>query len=137
MIYLDTSVLGSIFFRETGAEDLLRRLEALSKSGLRISAWSLTELPSVGAIKQRVGLIDTVTRQNAMATFQRFASGNLQLSEVDPADFRAAAALIDGSINLRAGDALHLAIARRLGAAFMTLDKRQAGAARALGLKIA
>lgn len=137
MIYIDTSVLGAIFFRETGAEDHLGRMEASSKHGLRISAWSLTELASVGAIKQRMEVIDALTRQHAMATFQRFASDNLQLSEVDPADFRAAATILDGSINLRAGDALHLAIARRLGATFMTLDKRQADAARGIGLQLA
>ena len=137
MIYIDTSVLGAIFFRETGAEALLERLEVSAKHGLRISAWSLTELASVGAIKQRMGHIDALTRQHAMATFQRFASDNLKLAEVDPADFRAAATIIDGSNNLRSSDALHLAIARRLGASLMTLDKRQADAAAGAGLKLA
>lgn len=137
MIYIDTSVLGALFFRETGAETVFERLEASSKAGLRISAWSLTELASVGAIKQRMGLIDAVTRQVAMATFQRFASDNLQLSEVDPADFRTAATLLDGNNNLRSGDALHLAIARRLGATLLTLDKRQSAAAQTIGLKLA
>ena len=137
MIYIDTSVLGAIFFREAGAEDLLDRLEVSSHRGLRISAWSLTELASVGAIKQRMGFIDAMTRQHAMATFQRFASDNLQLAEVDPADFREAATIIDRSINLRAGDALHLAIARRLDCTLLTLDKRQADAARGIGLKLA
>lgn len=137
MIYIDTSVLGAIFFREAGAEDLLDRLEASSSNGLRISAWSLTELASVGAIKQRMEFIDGMTRQHAMATFQRFASDNLELAEVDPADFREAATIIDRSLDLRAGDALHLAIARRLDCTLLTLDKQQADAARGIGLKLA
>jgi predicted nucleic acid-binding protein len=72
-----------------------------------------------------------------MAAFQRFASDNLHLAEVDPADFRVAVSIIDGSANLRSGDALHLAIARRLGAALMTLDRHQAEAASGAGVKLA
>ncbi|WP_332674114.1 type II toxin-antitoxin system prevent-host-death family antitoxin [Aromatoleum sp.] len=41
-----------------------------------------------------------------------------------PADFRAAALLIDGPVALRSGDALHLAVVRRLGADLASLDRR-------------
>ena len=55
MIYLDTSVLGAIFFREAGAANLVTRLENQRKEKLMISAWTLTEMASIGGIKQRTG----------------------------------------------------------------------------------
>ncbi len=134
MIYLDTSVLGAIFFREPGAAKLVDRLESQRKAKLMISAWTLTEMASIGGIKQRTGAIDAVTRQQAIANFQRFASSHLVTVEIDPADFRTAAVLIESPTALRAGDALHLAIARRLGARIASLDQRLCMAIKVLGL---
>lgn len=134
MIYLDTSVLGAIFFREPGAADLVARLESNRKAKLMISAWTLTEIASIGGIKQRTGAIDAETRQQAIANFQRFASMHLITVEIDPADFRTAAVLIESPTALRAGDALHLAIARRLGARIASLDRRLCEATAVLGL---
>lgn len=135
MIYLDTSVLGAVFFREAGSVDLVAWLERRRKQGLAISAWTLTEMASVGGIKQRTGAIDSVVRQQALANFQRFASAHLGLVEIDPADFRAAAVFIDMPLNLRAGDALHLAVARRIGARLASLDRRMSEAAAAIGVE--
>ena len=134
MIYLDTSVLGAIFFREPGAANLVARLESQRKEKLMISAWTLTEMASVGGIKQRTGAIDAETRQQAIANFQRFASMHLVTVEIDPADFRTAAVLIESPTALRAGDALHLAVARRLGARIASLDHRLCSATEVLGL---
>lgn len=134
MIYLDTSVLGAIFFREPGAATLVARLESQRKAKLMISAWTLTEMSSIGGIKERTGAIDAETRQRAVANFQRFASMQLVTVEIDPADFRTAAVLIESPIPLRAGDALHLAVARRLGARIASLDHRLSAATDALGL---
>lgn len=134
MIYLDTSVLGAIFFREPGAADLVARLESQRKEKLMISAWTLTGMVSIGGIKQRTGAIDTETRQQALANFQRFASMHLGTAEIEPADFRTAAVLLESPITLRAGDALHLAVARRLGARFASLDHRLCAATEVLGL---
>lgn len=132
MIYLDTSVLGAIFFREPGAAALVGQLERIRGEGLLISAWTLTEMASVGGIKQRTGSIDAPLRQRALAHFQRFASAELRTVEVEPADFRAAAVFIDCPVALRAGDALHLAIAHRAGARIASLDRRLNDAADAL-----
>ncbi|MHB1495570.1 MAG: type II toxin-antitoxin system VapC family toxin [Acidithiobacillus sp.] len=136
MIYLDTSVLGAIFFREPGCADLLRRLESQRKERLVISAWTLTEMASVGGIKERTGAIDSLTRQQALANFQRFASTELETTEIEPADFRTAAVHIESSAALRAGDALHLAAIGRLRARIATLDKGLRTAAGSLGFPI-
>lgn len=135
MIYLDTSVLGAVFFREAGSADFVAWLERRRKQGLTISAWTLTEMASVGGIKQRTGAVDAGIRQQALANFQRFASAHLGLIEIDPADFRAAAVFIDMPLNLRAGDALHLAVARRIGARLVSLDRRMCECAHAVGVE--
>jgi uncharacterized protein len=129
VIYLDTSVLGAIFFREANAALVFGQVKSARSRGLVLSAWTLTEMASVGAIKERTGAIDRATRQQALSTFHRFTSSNLTLVEIEPADFRTAAVLIEGPGGLRAGDALHLALAKRLSADLATLDRRLADAA--------
>ena len=136
MIYLDTSVLGAIFFREPNAAVVLAQIEAARARGLVISAWTLTEMASVGAIKERMATIDRVARRQALAFFQRFASSSLDLTEIEPSDFRASALLMDGPCPLRAGDALHLAVAKRLPAGLATLDHRLAAAAADCGVPL-
>lgn len=136
MIYLDTSVLGAIFFREPNASLVFRQIKTARANRLFISSWTLTEMASVGAIKERMGVIDQATRQKALSSFQRFASFRLALTEIEPADFRSAALLIEGPGGLRAGDALHLAVARRIPAKLATLDRRLADAAPAWGVPL-
>jgi len=133
VIYLDTSVLGAMFFREPGAATLVARLEGARSDGLMISAWTLTEMASVAGIKRRTGALDAATCQQALANFQRFASAHLTTAEVEPADFRTAAVLIDSPVALRAGDALHAAIARRNDAHLASLDQRFCAAIDGLG----
>lgn len=135
MIYLDTSVLGALFFREPSAPEILSRLESVSGVALVISAWTLPEMASVGAIKERTGQIGAQDRAAGLAAFQRFVADTLNLVEVDPGDFRTAATLLDlPAMALRAADALHLAIAHRLRADLATLDRRQRMAASHYGI---
>ena len=134
MIYLDTSVLGAIFFKEANAVQVLGQIETVRSEGLVISAWTLAEMASVGSLKERMGVIDRTTRRAALSAFQRFASSSLALTEIEPEDFRSAALLIEGPAPLRAGDALHLAVIKRLPSALATLDSRLADAARHWGL---
>ncbi len=136
MIYLDTSVLGALFFREPGAVELVSRLET-ANDVLAVSAWTLTEMASVASIKERTGQTTASGRAAALAAFHRFVAESMTLTEIDPADFRTAAVLLDApSLTLRAGDALHLAIARRLRAGLLTLDRRQANAAQHYGVPL-
>lgn len=115
---------------------MLNQIEAACTRGLMISAWTLTEMASVGALKERMGAVDRATRRQALAMFQRFASSILRMTEIEPADLRAAALLMDGPWPLRAGDALHLAVAKRLPADLATLDRRLADAAGGCGVPL-
>ncbi|MBS4097568.1 MAG: type II toxin-antitoxin system VapC family toxin [Sulfuricella sp.] len=135
MIYLDTSVLGALFFREPSAPTILSRLESAPGTALVISAWTLAEMASVGAIKERTGQIGAQDRAAGLAAFQRFVADTLNLVEVEPGDFRTAAPLLDlPTTTLRAADALHLSIAHRLRADLATLDRRQGMAANHYGI---
>lgn len=91
-------------------------------------------MTSIGGIKQRTGALPSETRQQALANFQRFASRHLGMTEIEPVDFRTAAVFIETPTALRAADALHLAVARRLGARIASLDKRMIAATETLGL---
>ena len=46
MIYLDTSVLGAIFFREPGAVNVLERIEAVREEGLAAARNGMAVLAS-------------------------------------------------------------------------------------------
>jgi predicted nucleic acid-binding protein len=137
VIYLDTSVLGALFFREPTAPAILARLETVGKDDLCVSAWNLAEMASVGAIKERTGSIDAAVRAAGLTAFNRFVSDSLRLAEVEPGDFRAAIVLLDTpALALRAGDVLHLAIVRRLRANLAALDARQSMATNHYGIPV-
>ncbi len=53
VIYFDTSALGALFFGEPTAPTILQCLESLDDGELCTSAWTLAEMASVGAIKER------------------------------------------------------------------------------------
>ncbi len=94
-------------------------------------------MANVGVIKERTGSIDAANRAAGLAAFNRFVADSLTLTEVEPGDFRAAAVLLDTpALALRAGDALHLAIVRRLRASLATLDNRQSMAAHHYGIPV-
>jgi predicted nucleic acid-binding protein len=137
VIYLDTLVLGALFFREPIAPAILARLETVDKGDLCVSAWNLAEMVSVGAIKERTGSIDVAGRAAGLAAINRFVSDSLRLAEVEPGDFRVAVVLLDTpAFALRAGDVLHLAIVRRLRASLATLDAHQSIAANHYGIPV-
>ncbi len=58
-------------------------------------------MASVGAIKERTGVVYCATRRQALALFQRFGSSTLGITEIEPVDFCAAALLMDGPWPLR------------------------------------
>lgn len=133
--YLDTSVLVAALTNEIATARVQRWLGEQRPDELAISEWVATEFSSALSIKLRSGEIDADERAAALAAFVRLSSESLPSLSISTAQFRAAARFADQhKLGLRAGDALHLAIAADHGAAIATLDKRMAQAAVALGV---
>jgi predicted nucleic acid-binding protein len=71
------------------------------------------------------------------ALFDKFRSLRLELVPLEAADFEAAARLCDASTApLRDGDALHLAICRRVRGSLATMDQGLAAAGQEAGLAV-
>ena len=137
MVYVDTSVLVSLFLNEPHSV-AASAWYAREKSELVAAAWCIPEFASALGIKQRTGAIDAQQAQGAWERFERMVTADLRLLPVEPASFhRAAELVLDAASALRAGDALHLACAEAAGAKHIaTLDDVMSRNARRLKLKV-
>lgn len=137
MIYVDTSALVPIFIREPKSEAVVSWLES-SGERLAISEWSLVEFASAAAIKVRTGHAAVKLVKQATARVHEFAQEHCTVAVPGREEFRRAAELAgDGVLKLRAGDALHLAIAASLGArGILCLDDAMIESARSLGMDV-
>lgn len=137
MIYVDTSALVPAFIREPKSEAVLAWLET-SGQRLVVSEWSITEFSSAAAIKVRTGEIAPALAKQARTRFLDFAERHCSIAVPQRAEFRRAAELAgDAGLKLRAGDALHLAIAQASKAeGILCLDESMAASARTMGLNV-
>jgi uncharacterized protein len=121
MRYLDTSLLVAALTREDETERMQEWLAAADPNELAISDWVTTEFSAALSVKLRSSRISIDERADVSVTSRHFL---------------AAARFADqhGS-GLRAGDALHVAIAAEYGADLYTLDARLAEAGPALGVR--
>lgn len=135
IIYLDTSILVSALTNEVNTSTVLSWLSRQHAGELVISDWVVTEFSSALAIKLRTGQLGQEHRAAALAAFTRMVAESLEILPISQAEFRAAARFADQSpLNLRAGDALHLAICAAHGAVLSTLDRRMGEAAAQVGV---
>jgi len=137
MIYIDTSALVPAFIREPKSEAVLAWLET-SGEGLVVSEWAITEFSSAAAIKVRTGEIASAMAKQARARFLDFAQNHCSIAVPQRAEFRRAAELAgDANLKLRAGDALHLAIAEAVKVqGVLCLDETLGAGAKTIGLKV-
>lgn len=136
MIYVDTSALVPAFIREPRSEAVLGWLES-NREGLVMSEWSIAEFCSAAAIKVRTKQIGAKLASEVKNLFVAFAQSHCTLVVPTRTEFRRAAALAgDPDLNLRAVDALHLAIAEaHRVSGLLCIDDRMLGAAKALGMR--
>jgi predicted nucleic acid-binding protein len=137
MRYADTCLLLSLIYRDPGSEAALAWLEQVGTGEILISHWALTEFVSAAGIMARRGDIDARLHREGLAHCRRFVAARLQVETPIAADFeRAAVWLEECASGLRAGDALHLSIAARVGAVLCSADKTLLAAAANLGLAV-
>jgi predicted nucleic acid-binding protein len=135
MSYIDTSVLVAALTNEVETSRMQSWLGEQEPAELTISEWVATEFSAALSIKIRTGQIDAHHRAEALAAFTRLSTESFEILPISGAQFRTAARFADQyALGLRAGDALHLAIAVDHGATIVTLDHRLAEAATALGV---
>lgn len=136
MRYLDTSLLVAALTREDETERMQEWIVAADPDELAISDWVTTEFSAALSVKLRSSRISIDERADALAAFKRYAASSFQMLGVTSRHFLAAARFADqhGS-GLRAGDALHVAIAAEYGADLYTLDARLAEAGPAFGVR--
>jgi len=132
--YLDTSVLVPLFFREAGTP--AARLEIEQESSHWVSHWTLAEFSSAVAFKLRSAQVDAATASTARRLFAELVASRLTVVDVLREDFANAAVLCESTPapGLRTPDALHLAIAQRLGLVIVSFDQALTQAARLQGL---
>lgn len=110
-------------------------VRAWAGSGPRAAAspWTATEFTSALSLaSRRKSLPRAVIEEN----FDRWLRSLGPVLKIDHEHFGSARRLMRTHALLRAGDALHLAVAQREGLAMATLDRRLAEAARAEGLDV-
>jgi uncharacterized protein len=129
-VYLDASILVSLFTVDTltaRADAALRERSPL----LMVSDFAAAEFASAMARRVRMQVI---TADEARAVFDAWIARTTTLISMTSADVTAAAGFLRRlDLALRTQDALHIAIAQRVGAALFTFDQQMASAARALG----
>ena len=137
MIYVDTSALVPLFIREPKSEAVIAWIES-SGERLAISEWSLVEFASAAAIKVRTGQATATLVKQAATRVHEFAEKHCTVAVPGREEFRRAAEWAgDDALKLRAGDALHLAIASSLSAqGILCLDDAMIESARSLGMRV-
>lgn len=134
--YLDASVLVPLFVDDP----FTARAGAFVRShlpALIVSDLAAAEFASAIARLVRLGDVKLAGARKTFATFDAWMARDTQRAETSTQDIVAGAAFIRRlDIALRAPDAVHIAIAQRIGADLFTFDKQMAAAARKLGTRV-
>lgn len=138
MLYFDTSFLAPLVLPESTSEKIAAFVRTLPVEELTVSHWTRVEFSSLIARDVRMSVLDAAAGARADARFEAMVDASFAVLLPNADDFGLAKRYL-GKFNtgLRAGDALHLAIAgNRQAAAIYSLDKGLLMAGRLLDLPV-
>lgn len=134
-IYLDASLVLPTLVKEPASAAVETYLR--TRPERVISDFAAAEVVSGLSRLVRTGLFTAAEVDARLADFEAWRAATTSPAEVHPADLRLAYAYVRRfDLMLRAPDALHLAIARRIDATVATLDRRMARAGQELGISV-
>lgn len=138
MLYFDTSFLTPLVRQEATSAKVEQLVRRLPVGELAVSHWTTVEFSSLLAIHIRMGGLTADVARSINAAFDTLIDGSFVVLLPDADDFkRAREYLGHHNTGLRAGDALHLAIAgNRRAETIFSLDKTFLTAGRFLGLPV-
>lgn len=137
-IYLDASVIAGLFVERDALADRARSIAFDDDAVLIVSDFAAAEFASVIARLSRMNQITEADARKVFDTFDTWREQLIASEAVVPADISTATAIIRRlDLNIRAPDAINLAIALRLDASIATFDRRLAQNANALGVTVA
>jgi predicted nucleic acid-binding protein len=137
-IYLDTGFLAALFIQADVFASRAATFFAEASEPLVVSDFAAAELASVVARVARMNDINEVEARAIFAAFDIWRTQFAVEEDTDSSDIRSAATIIRRlNLNLRAPDAINLAIAMRLNASIATFDRGLVANAHALGIAVA
>ncbi|OHC75109.1 MAG: hypothetical protein A3G18_07430 [Rhodospirillales bacterium RIFCSPLOWO2_12_FULL_58_28] len=138
MLYFDTSFLAPLILPEATSDDITKFFHGLPVDQLTISHWTRVEFSSLLAREVRIGGLGAKAAAQADARFENMVDESFVVLLPNADDFNLAREYLGNyGTGLRAGDALHLAVARNhRAAAIYSLDKTLLKAGNILGLPV-
>ena len=136
-LYLDASVLIPALVEEPSTT-AVRELFRDRPDELSVGDFAAAEVASALSRLVRMERLTPAEAAERLADFDEWRASATDLAEMDAHDCRLANTYVRRfDLKLRAPDALHAAICRRLQLQLVTLDRRLAAAARELGIAVA
>lgn len=132
-VYLDASILVAFWISDDALSERAGALLRRTSIAIVISDFASTEFASAIARHVRMGTFGRRQAHAALADFDGWKGRVAEAAVIEPNDLTSAASFIRRlDLSLRAPDAIHIAMAGRLGAELATFDEGLARCARIL-----
>lgn len=136
-VYLDASALVPLFMTDDALSDRSSAAVRNAASDLVVSDLAAAEFASVVARLVRTRDLTLKGARSALETFDAWVAERAILVELKAQDMAVCAGYLRRlDLPLRTPDALHVAMASRLGATLMTFDRQMVASAKKLGVSV-
>jgi predicted nucleic acid-binding protein len=135
-LYLDASAISPILVDETFSAAVVQFLQTADQP-LIVGEFAMAEVASGLSRRVRTGALELEAVLAGLAHLDAWRAAFTTDLDLQASDVRLANIFVRRfELGLRAPDALHAAVCRRTGHTLVTLDRRLAGAAEALGVRV-